>query len=120
MYIFRMVIESVADQRQISESRAAHACLLLLIQKHHQLFLAPADMLARCKFNYFEESVPVSVSLIFLLLYINIVKQNNQYVTYINIFFIVIKYIVGIYVFLQCYFLNNVKVNVKHLFHIMA
>ncbi|KAF9410295.1 hypothetical protein HW555_010574 [Spodoptera exigua] len=57
----RMVIESVADQRQISESRAAHACLLLLIQKHQQLFLAPADMLARCKFNYFEESVPVAL-----------------------------------------------------------
>ncbi|XP_063622689.1 rho GTPase-activating protein 7 isoform X1 [Cydia splendana] len=57
----RMVIESVADQRQISESRAAHACLLLLIQKHEQLFLAPADMLARCKFNYFEESVPVAL-----------------------------------------------------------
>lgn len=57
----RMVIESVADQRQISESRAAHACLLLLIQKHKQLFLAPADMLARCKFNYFEESVPVTL-----------------------------------------------------------
>ncbi|KAF9813775.1 hypothetical protein SFRURICE_007930 [Spodoptera frugiperda] len=56
-----MVIESVADQRQISESRAAHACLLLLIQKHQQLFLAPADMLARCKFNYFEESVPVAL-----------------------------------------------------------
>ncbi|XP_049886001.1 rho GTPase-activating protein 7 isoform X2 [Pectinophora gossypiella] len=57
----RMVIESVADQRQISESRAAHACLLLLIQMHPQLFLAPADMLARCKFNYFEESVPVAL-----------------------------------------------------------
>ncbi|XP_047507853.1 stAR-related lipid transfer protein 13 isoform X3 [Pieris napi] len=57
----RMIIESVADQRQISESRAAHACLLLLIQKHQQLFLAPADMLARCKFNYFEESVPVAL-----------------------------------------------------------
>ncbi|XP_045519508.1 stAR-related lipid transfer protein 13 isoform X1 [Pieris brassicae] len=57
----RTIIESVADQRQISESRAAHACLLLLIQKHQQLFLAPADMLARCKFNYFEESVPVAL-----------------------------------------------------------
>ncbi|KPI98791.1 StAR-related lipid transfer protein 13 [Papilio xuthus] len=57
----RMIIESVADQRQISESRAAHACLLLLIARHHQLFLAPADMLARCKFNYFEESVPVAL-----------------------------------------------------------
>ncbi|XP_028157830.1 rho GTPase-activating protein 7 isoform X1 [Ostrinia furnacalis] len=57
----RMVIESVADQRQISESRAAHACLLLLIQRHATLFLAPADMLARCKFNYFEESVPVAL-----------------------------------------------------------
>lgn len=61
------MVENVADQRQISESRAAHACLLLLIQKHQQLFLAPADMLARCKFNYFEESVPVSYFIIYIL-----------------------------------------------------
>lgn len=58
------MIENVADQRQISESRAAHACLLLLIEHHEQLFMAPADMLARCKFNYFDESVPVRISLI--------------------------------------------------------
>ncbi|XP_026332078.1 stAR-related lipid transfer protein 13 isoform X3 [Hyposmocoma kahamanoa] len=57
----RSVIENVADQRQISESRAAHACLLLLIEHHEQLFMAPADMLARCKFNYFDESVPVAL-----------------------------------------------------------
>ncbi|CAG4954993.1 unnamed protein product, partial [Parnassius apollo] len=57
----RMIVESAADQRQISESRAAHACLLLLVTQHARLFLAPADMLARCKFNYFEESVPVAL-----------------------------------------------------------
>lgn len=63
-----MVIENVADQRQISESRAAHACLLLLIEQHELLFMAPADMLARCKFNYFEESVPVRILLIVLII----------------------------------------------------
>ncbi|KAL4717044.1 hypothetical protein ACJJTC_016931 [Scirpophaga incertulas] len=50
-----------ADQRQVGESRAAHACLLLLLSARRRLLLAPRDMLARCKFTYFEESVPVAL-----------------------------------------------------------
>ncbi|XP_015119035.1 uncharacterized protein LOC107042491 [Diachasma alloeum] len=49
------------DQRELSENKAAHDCLLYLIKLHRELFMVSSDMLTQCHFNYMEESVPVAL-----------------------------------------------------------
>ncbi|XP_014204664.1 rho GTPase-activating protein 7 [Copidosoma floridanum] len=49
----------IPDQRELSENKAAHDCLLYLIKTHRDLFMVSSDMLTQCRFNYMEESVPV-------------------------------------------------------------
>ncbi|XP_031782029.1 stAR-related lipid transfer protein 13 isoform X2 [Nasonia vitripennis] len=49
----------IPDQRELSENKAAHDCLLYLIKTHRELFMVSSDMLTQCHFNYMEESVPV-------------------------------------------------------------
>ncbi|XP_058793832.1 rho GTPase-activating protein 7 isoform X4 [Phymastichus coffea] len=49
----------IPDQRELSENKAAHDCLLYLIKTHRELFMVSSDILSQCHFNYMEESVPV-------------------------------------------------------------
>uniref|UniRef100_A0A0C9R3I9 Stard13_1 protein n=1 Tax=Fopius arisanus TaxID=64838 RepID=A0A0C9R3I9_9HYME len=51
----------IPDQRELSENKAAHDCLLYLIKLHRELFMVSSDMLTQCHFNYMEESVPVAL-----------------------------------------------------------
>ncbi|XP_043279165.1 rho GTPase-activating protein 7 isoform X2 [Venturia canescens] len=51
----------IPDQRELSENKAAHDCLLYLIKMHRELFMVSSDMLTQCHFNYMEESVPVAL-----------------------------------------------------------
>ncbi|KAI4501331.1 hypothetical protein M0802_003704 [Mischocyttarus mexicanus] len=49
------------DPRELSENKAAHDCLLYLVNMHRELFMVSSDMLTQCHFNYMEESVPVAL-----------------------------------------------------------
>ncbi|KAK0096350.1 hypothetical protein PV326_005698 [Microctonus aethiopoides] len=49
------------DQRELSENKAAHDCLLYLIKMNRELFMISSEMLAQCHFNYMEESIPVAL-----------------------------------------------------------
>ncbi|XP_043483890.1 rho GTPase-activating protein 7 isoform X2 [Leptopilina heterotoma] len=49
------------DQRELSENKAAHDCLLYLVKSHRELFMVSSDMLTQCHFNYMEESIPVGL-----------------------------------------------------------
>ncbi|XP_026669776.1 stAR-related lipid transfer protein 13 isoform X2 [Ceratina calcarata] len=49
----------IPDQRELSENKAAHDCLLYLVKMHRELFMVSSDMLTQCHFNYMEESIPV-------------------------------------------------------------
>lgn len=51
----------IPDQRELSENKAAHDCLLYLVKMHRELFMVSSDMLMQCHFNYMEESVPVAL-----------------------------------------------------------
>ncbi|XP_031775395.1 rho GTPase-activating protein 7 isoform X2 [Apis florea] len=51
----------IPDQRELSENKAAHDCLLYLVKMHRELFMVSSDMLTQCHFNYMEESVPVAL-----------------------------------------------------------
>ncbi|XP_066592016.1 rho GTPase-activating protein 7 [Prorops nasuta] len=51
----------IPDQRELSENKAAHDCLLYLIKMHRELFMISSDMLTQCHFNYMEESIPVAL-----------------------------------------------------------
>ncbi|KAG7201361.1 hypothetical protein KM043_004126 [Ampulex compressa] len=51
----------IPDQRELSENKAAHDCLLYLVKMHRELFMVSSDMLSQCHFNYMEESVPVAL-----------------------------------------------------------
>ncbi|XP_054006718.1 uncharacterized protein LOC128891336 isoform X2 [Hylaeus anthracinus] len=51
----------IPDQRELSENKAAHDCLLYLVKMHRELFMVSSDMLTQCTFNYMEESVPVAL-----------------------------------------------------------
>ncbi|XP_011333146.2 rho GTPase-activating protein 7 isoform X1 [Ooceraea biroi] len=51
----------IPDQRELSENKAAHDCLLYLIKMHRELFMVSSDMLTQCHFNYMEESIPVAL-----------------------------------------------------------
>ncbi|CAD6227713.1 GSCOCG00006167001-RA-CDS [Cotesia congregata] len=51
----------IPDQRELSENKAAHDCLLYLVKMHRELFMVSSDMLTQCHFNYMEESVPVGL-----------------------------------------------------------
>ncbi|XP_036150259.1 stAR-related lipid transfer protein 13-like isoform X1 [Monomorium pharaonis] len=47
----------IPDQRELSENKAAHDCLLFLIKMHRELFMVSSDMLSLCHFRikYVEE-----------------------------------------------------------------
>ncbi|KMQ98393.1 hypothetical protein RF55_1247 [Lasius niger] len=51
----------IPDQRELSENKAAHDCLLHLVKMHRELFMVSSDMLTQCHFNYMEESIPVAL-----------------------------------------------------------
>ncbi|XP_025991296.2 stAR-related lipid transfer protein 13 isoform X2 [Solenopsis invicta] len=51
----------IPDQRELSENKAAHDCLLYLVKMHRELFMVSSDMLTQCHFNYMEESIPVAL-----------------------------------------------------------
>ncbi|XP_077261701.1 rhoGTPase activating protein isoform X2 [Temnothorax americanus] len=51
----------IPDQRELSENKAAHDCLLYLVKLHRELFMVSSDMLTQCHFNYMEESIPVAL-----------------------------------------------------------
>ncbi|XP_036141122.1 rho GTPase-activating protein 7 isoform X2 [Monomorium pharaonis] len=51
----------IPDQRELSENKAAHDCLLYLVKMHRELFMVSSDMLSQCHFNYMEESIPVAL-----------------------------------------------------------
>ncbi|XP_050447071.1 uncharacterized protein LOC126849353 isoform X2 [Cataglyphis hispanica] len=51
----------IPDQRELSENKAAHDCLLYLVKMNRELFMVSSDMLTQCHFNYMEESIPVAL-----------------------------------------------------------
>ncbi|XP_070168978.1 rho GTPase-activating protein 7 isoform X3 [Polyergus mexicanus] len=51
----------IPDQRELSENKAAHDCLLHLVKMNRELFMVSSDMLTQCHFNYMEESIPVAL-----------------------------------------------------------
>ncbi|XP_076751063.1 rhoGTPase activating protein isoform X2 [Xylocopa sonorina] len=54
----------IPDQRELSENKAAHDCLLYLVKMHRELFMVSSDMLTQCHFNYMEESIPVTLEML--------------------------------------------------------
>lgn len=52
----------VPDMKELSENKAAHECLLYLIQNQNSLFTVPKEFLSKCKFTVLDESKPVTLS----------------------------------------------------------
>lgn len=51
----------VPDQRELSQNKAAHECLLQMINDFRHLFTVPDDIFRQCRCNYLEDSVPVTL-----------------------------------------------------------
>uniref|UniRef100_T1PIF9 RhoGAP n=1 Tax=Musca domestica TaxID=7370 RepID=T1PIF9_MUSDO len=49
----------VPDAKELFEAKASHECLAFMIQNYKQIFTAPKEKLAKCKFGYMEESKPL-------------------------------------------------------------
>lgn len=49
------------ETKDLTTTHAAHECLSFLIQNYKALFSISTDRVAKCNFNYIEESKPVSL-----------------------------------------------------------
>uniref|UniRef100_A0A2S2QKM2 StAR-related lipid transfer protein 13 n=1 Tax=Sipha flava TaxID=143950 RepID=A0A2S2QKM2_9HEMI len=49
------------DSKQLGQNKAAHDCLLYLVNQYHQLFVMSEDIMSQCHFSYMDESIPISL-----------------------------------------------------------
>ena len=51
----------IPDQKELQEQKAAHECLNTMIAECKYIFMAPEEMLSKCRLSYIEQGDPVAI-----------------------------------------------------------
>ena len=57
----RKAASGTPSLKELSETKASHECLALMISQYKQMFTANHEKVVKCNFGYMEESNPVSL-----------------------------------------------------------